>query len=286
MKMVKLKVLFVVTIAAMLVACNEGMKGNGSNDRERDSLRNIIDQKDNEINDLMGTFNEIQQGFDLINEAEGRVNMMKSNAEDNSSAENIRENMEFIQETLEENRRKIDELQNKLKTSSINSAKLKETIDNLTRQLNEKNAELETLRAQLAEKDVMIEELSGTVNNLKEENAQVKQQKEETEQIARSQDTQLNTAWYVYGTSKELKEQGILRKGEVLNGDYNKNYFTKIDIRKVNVIPFESKSAELLTNHPAGSYTLLKDSKGEYTLRITDAAKFWSVSKFLVVKVK
>lgn len=280
------KILFVAAIASMLVACNEFSNNNVGNDRERDSLRNVIDQKDNEINDLMGTFNEIQQGFDLINEAEGRVNMLKGNAENNSSAENIRENMEFIQETLAENKRKIEELQNKLKTSSINSAKLKEAISSLTKQLEEKNTELESLRAQLAEKDVVIEELGNTVNTLRDENAQVKQAKEETEQVARTQDTQLNTAWYVFGTNKELKEQGILNKGEVLQGNYNKNYFTKIDIRKVNVISLESKSAELLTTHPAGSYTLLKDSKGEYTLRITDQTKFWSVSKYLVVKVK
>jgi chromosome segregation ATPase len=249
-------------------------------------LRNIIDQKDNEINDLMGTFNEIQQGFDLINEAEGRVNMLKDNAENNSSRENIRENMTFIQETMEENRRKIEELENKLSSSTINSSKLKETISNLTLQLNAKTAELEALRAQLAEKDVMIAELGTAVNTLKDENAQVKQQKDEVEQIAKNQDSQLNTAWYVFGTSKELKEQGILQKGEVLKGDYNKEYFTKIDIRKVNVISLESKSASLLTNHPAGSYTLLKDSKGEYALHITDVAQFWSVSKYLVVKVK
>lgn len=283
----ELKALCVATIAFVAVACNGDWKGNlGSSDQERDSLRNIIEQKDNEINDLMGSFNEIQQGFDLINEAEGRVNMMQSNAEGNSSRENIRENMEFIQQTLEENRRKIEELTQKLNTSSINSSKLKETINGLTRQLQEKDAELTKLRAQLAEKDVMIEELGTTVNSLKDENAQVRQQKEETEQIAKNQDSQLNTAWYVFGTSKELKEQGILSKGEVLQGNYNKSYFTKIDIRKVNVIALESKSARLLTTHPAGSYTLLKDSKGEYTLRITDAAKFWSVSKYLVVKVK
>ena len=280
------KALCVAAMASALMACNEGMKGNDNGDRESDSLRNIIDQKDNEINDLMGTFNEIQQGFDLINEAEGRVNMLKDNAENNSSRENIRENMTFIQETMEENRRKIEELENKLSSSTINSSKLKETISNLTLQLNAKTAELEALRAQLAEKDVMIAELGTAVNTLKDENAQVKQQKDEVEQIAKNQDSQLNTAWYVFGTSKELKEQGILQKGEVLKGDYNKEYFTKIDIRKVNVISLESKSASLLTNHPAGSYTLLKDSKGEYTLRITDAQKFWSVSKYLVVKVK
>ena len=280
------KIIFMAALVYMLASCLDGFKSNNGGDRERDSLRNIIDQKDNELNDLMGTFNEIQQGFDLINEAEGRVNMMRMGAENYNSAENIRENMQFIQETLDENKRKIEELQSKLKSSSINSAKLKEAINSLTQQLTEKNAELEKLRAQLAEKDVKIEQLSGTVTNLQTENAQVKQQRDETAQIARNQDAQLNTAWYVFGTSKELKAEGILSKGEVLQGNYNKNYFTQIDIRKVNVIPLESKSASILTNHPAGSYTLLKDSKGKYTLRITDVAQFWSVSKYLVVKVK
>ena len=280
------KLLFMAAIASVLVACDGALNGNSGGDRELDSLRNVIDQKDNEINDLMGTFSEIQQGFDLINAAEGRVNMMSEGAENNSSAENIRENMQFIQETLDENRCKIEELQNKLKSSTINSSKLKEAINNLTQQLNEKNAEIEKLRAQLAEKDQQIAELGTTVTTLKDENTQVKQQRDETAQIARNQDAQLNTAWYVYGTKKELKAQGILSKGEVLQGNYNKNYFTQIDIRKVTVIPLQSKSATLLTTHPNGSYTLLKDSKGEYTLRITDPATFWSVSKYLVVRVR
>lgn len=280
------RILFVAAMASALVACNEGANNSANNTSERDSLMQVIDQKDNEINELMGTFNEIQQGFDLINAAEGRVNMLKEGAENNSTAENIRENMEFIQQTLEENKRKLNELQNKLKKSSINSAKLKEAISNLTQQLADKNAEIDALRTQLAEKDIQIEELGNTVNTLKDENEQVKQQKEQTEEIAKNQDAQLNTAWYVYGTTKELKEQGILSKGEVLQGTYNKNYFTKIDIRKVTVIPLDSKSVSLLTTHPSGSYTLLKDSKGEYTLRITDPAKFWSISKYLVIKVK
>lgn len=274
-------------MATMFAACNEGSKNVSNNNYEEiDSLLNIIDQKDSDLDELLGVISDIQADFALINEAEGRVNMMKDNAENNSAAENIRENMAFIQDRLAENRRKIDELEKKLKNSSINSTKLQELINSLTQQLEEKNGEIDSLRVQLAEKDVVIEELGNTVNVLKDENEQVKQEKEQTEEIAKSQDAQLNTAWYVYGTTKELKEQGILDKGDVLQGNYNKNYFTKIDIRKVNVIALESKSAELLTTHPNGSYTLLKDSKGQYTLRITDAAKFWSVSKYLVVKVK
>lgn len=280
------KILMIFAVAGCLVACDGGNGGKDSVESEKDSLRSVIEQKDNEINDLMGTFNEIQQGFDLINEAEGRVNMLKGNAERNNMAENIRENMEFIQQTLAENKRKIAELENKLNSSSINSSKLKEAVSRLMGQLKEKDEEIELLRSELAEKNVMIAALDSTVNVLKDENAEIRRDRDVSDEIARNQDVQLNTAWYVFGTSKELKEQGILQKGEVLKGEYNKNYFTKIDIRKVNVIPLESRYAELLTNHPANSYSLLKDSKGEYTLRITDAAKFWSVSKYLVVRVK
>ena len=276
----------IFAVAGCLVACDGGNGGKDSVESEKDSLRSVIEQKDNEINDLMGTFNEIQQGFDLINEAEGRVNMLKGNAERNNMAENIRENMEFIQQTLAENKRKIAELENKLNSSSINSSKLKEAVNRLMGQLKEKDEEIELLRSELAEKNVMIAALDSTVNVLKDENAEIRRDRDVSDEIARNQDVQLNTAWYVFGTSKELKEQGILQKGEVMKGEYNKNYFTKIDIRKVNVIPLESRYAELLTNHPANSYSLLKDSKGEYTLRITDAAKFWSVSKYLVVRVK
>lgn len=280
------KILMIFAVAGCLVACDGGNGGKDSVESEKDSLRSVIEQKDNEINDLMGTFNEIQQGFDLINEAEGRVNMLKGNAERNNMAENIRENMEFIQQTLAENKRKIAELENKLNSSSINSSKLKEAVSRLMGQLKEKDEEIELLRSELAEKNVMIAALDSTVNVLKDENAEIRRDRDVSDEIARNQDVQLNTAWYVFGTSKELKEQGILQKGEVLKGEYNKNYFTKIDIRKVNVIPLESRYAELLTNHPVNSYSLLKDSKGEYTLRITDAAKFWSVSKYLVVRVK
>lgn len=272
--------------AAILTSCGLQNKKVEEENYVVDSLENILEQKNSEIDDLMGTFNEIQAGFDLINEAQGRINMLSETGEGNTEAANIKENMAFIQQTLKENKEKIEDLQKKLKESSINTTKLTEAIAKFEQQLNEKTAEIESLRSQLEEKDIKIAELDDAVINLKNENEDVKAQKEQTEQIAKNQDMQLNTAYYMYGTSKELKEHGVLSKGEVLQGNYNKNDFIKIDIRKTTVIPLDSKSADILTNHPAGSYSLLKDSKGEYTLRITDASKFWSASKYLVIKVK
>lgn len=279
------KLMIFAACAAMLASCGQSNKGAEQN-FQLDSLQNIIEQKDNELNDLMGTFNEIQEGFDLINEAEGRVNMLRDGSEGASTSATIKENMEFIQQTLKENKDKIAELQKQLNNSTLNATKLKETIAKFEKQLNEKSAEIEALRAQIEEKDIKIAELDDAVTNLKVENDEVKAQRDKTEEIAKNQDQQLNTAYYMYGTSKELKAAGVLSKGEVLQGTYNKNDFIKIDIRKTSVIPLESKSADILTSHPSGSYSLLKDSNGQYTLRITDASKFWSASKFLVVKVK
>ena len=77
-----------------------------------------------------------------------------------------------------------------------------------------------------------------------------------------------------------------LDRGEVLQSNFNKEYFTKIDIRIDKEIKLYSSSAEILTNHPAGSYTLQRDAKKQYVLRITDPQAFWSTSKYLVILVK
>lgn len=281
------KILFIATVSvALLVSCNGNKSNSNEANSEIDSLQNLVNEKDFAINEMMGALNEIQSGFKEINEAEGRVNMLSQSAEGNSNVENIRETMTFIQETMESQRQKIAELEKKFNASNLNSAKLKEAINGLKLQLEEKSQAIETLTAQLAEKEVQITTLNEHVEALTAENTVVKQQHEETKQVAQKQDAELNTAWYVFGTSKELKEQNILQKGEVLQGNYNKEYFTKIDIRTTRVIPLNSKSAKILTTHPADSYKLMKDSKGEYTLCISENESFWSISKYLVILVK
>jgi len=281
------KLMLMLACGFLFAACENAQKQALNQQATEDSLQNVIDQKEQDMNDLMSTLQEINEGFTQINEAEGRVNTLNQNVEEGNAKANIIENMEFIKQTLEQNRQKIAELKKKIEESGTASAKLQSMVDQLTEQLNQKTTDIEALRAQLAERDIKIEELDKSVATLTEENAKVKEESEQHAQVARNQDQQLNTAWYVYGTAKELKQHKILESGDVLQSkDFDKDYFTKIDIRKVNVIPLEAKWAKILTNHPENSYTLLKDSNGEYTLRITDAYKFWSVSKYLVIRVK
>jgi predicted nucleic acid-binding Zn-ribbon protein len=284
--MMIMKKLFVYfACVAILSSCGLSESEQNKVNGRIDSLQTVINQRDSEIDELMGTFNEIQTAFDQINAAEGRVSLFADNYEKNSDA--LQENMKFIQETMEANRKKIDELQARLKSSGINAKKLQDAIDKLNSQMKEKDKSIVELRTLLANKDIQIAELGDSLASVSAKNEEIENAKEAVDQIASKQDELLNTAWYVYGTKSELKERRILVDGDVLKtSDFDADYFTKIDIRNTIVIPLNSKSVKILTTHPEDSYTLIKGSNGEYTLRIKDPSIFWSVSKYLVVRVK
>ncbi len=283
-----MKKLFILPLCLMaLVACNDGKKAEERAQRERDSLMQVIDEKETELNEIMGSINEVQEGFRLINEAEGRITVANSNPEASSSRDVIRENIAFIQETMQQNRTAIQQLRERLKSTTVNVEKLSKTIENLSAQLDAQTKRVQELEAQLAEKDILIAEQGEQINSLNENVSNLTADNKQKQETIQSQDKDLNTAWFVFGTKAELKEQKILQKGDVLKANnFNKDYFTKIDIRIDKEIKLYSKSAELLTTHPNGSYSLVKDTKGQYVLKITAPEKFWSTSKYLVIQVK
>jgi len=283
--MKKLLLLFVG--ATMLVACNGNQAKDDALKKQNDSLLAALSTKGTKLNDVMSSFSEIQDGFNKINEAQGRVDLNKKTAENASNVEKIKEDMRFIQETMATNRQKIEELTQRLNKSNHASAQLKKMLANLQSQLDEKTAQLESLQKELEAKNVRIAELDDAVSGLNTDVNNLQSENESKSKTVAAQDKALNTAWFVYGTKSELKDQKILQKGEVLKtGDFNKDYFTEIDIRTDKEIKLYSKSAKLLTNHPAGSYTLVKDAKGQYILKIMDPSQFWSVSRYLVIQVK
>ena len=281
------KLLFICACVLALGACKQE-KAKGPDPaiaQQRDSLNQIIAQKDNELNDMMGTMNEIEEGFREINEAQNRVSLAK-NGEGSNRAQRIRENIQFIQSTMKQNRELINKLTRQLRESSIKGEQFKRTIENLTSQLEEKNKQLQELRAELDAKDIHISELDEKISGLNSNVTSLTHESAQKSQQISQQDKQLHTAWFVFGTKSELKEQNILKDGKVLQSNFNKEYFTKIDIRVDKEIKLYSHSAKMLTAHPANSYTLQQDANKQYVLRITNPDQFWSTSKYLVVLVK
>lgn len=282
------KLLFMASAFAMLLvsSCQEERKAPVvTTSPVEDSLQKVIVQKDNEINDMMSTLNQIQEGFREIAEAENRVNIVKD-GERSDKAQQIRENIAFISNTMKHNRELIEKLRQQVRESSLKGDQLKSTIENMVKQLEEKDQQLQLLRSELDAKNIHITELDQTITNLNKNVSSLTTESEKKSQTISNQDKQLNTAWFVFGTKRELKEQHIIEDGKVLSANFNKSYFTKIDIRVDKEIKLYSKSANVMTPHPSSSYTLDRDANKQYVLRITNPELFWSTSKYLVVVVK
>ena len=125
-------VLFGVCLLA-LASCEQGpSKAELAAAHSVDSLKQIVAQKDNEINDMMGTFTEIEDGFRQISEAQNRVAVAKQ-GEGSSSKQRIRENIQFIQSTMAQNKELINKLKQQLRESSVKSDALRKLVERRSR---------------------------------------------------------------------------------------------------------------------------------------------------------
>ncbi len=283
------KLALLLVCGAVMASC-DGLKG-GSKElkAENDSLLLELSQRNSELDEMMGMFNDIQDGFRKINDAEDRVDLQRGAITENSASakQQIASDIEFISKQMEENKAQIAKLQAMLKSSKNNSSQLQKAIEGLTQELAAKSQRIEELQAELASKNIRIQELDDAVTGLSTEKEVLTAENEAKAKTVAAQDKAINAAWFVFGTKSELKSQKILQSGDVLkSADFNKDYFTQIDIRTTKEIKLYSKHAELLTNHPAGSYEMPKDDKGQITFKITNPAAFWSVSKYLVIQVR
>lgn len=286
-----MKRLLIIAIVALSFA---GCQSNEPNPEmealklEKERVEREAASKDSTINSFIESLNEIEDNLAQVKQKQG---VIKSSAAEGTelqgtAKDRINEDINFINDLLEENKSKLASLQSKLKKSNLKVSELEKMIERMTTQLQEKDAEIASLKEQLAGMNIQITELNTAVAGLQTESAaktEVIQQKTEA----------LNTAYYAVGTFKELrdnkvvsKEGGFLGLGrkKSLAGDFNEDYFTKIDVSQIKSIPVGGKDARVITNHPSSSYKLeMEGKKMVKSLTITNPQSFWRSSKYLVV---
>jgi len=245
------------------------------------------DVKEELIVDFMSSMNEIQENLSMIKERENIIaaRFDKGNMEmNNSMKDDIMGDIDLINNLLIDNKEKMAALQSKFRRSSKESnlkiAALETMIENLVKQMDLKDSEITTLHTQLAEANTQLVVMFDEYNNRLEE-------------IGDQEDI-INTAYYCYGSSKELKEQGVISKkggfigiGKTaqLSKDFNKDYFTQIDISVIKELDIAGNEVKLITNHPTESYRI-EGEDGARKLIIVDSEIFWASSKYLVIEVK
>lgn len=280
------KIFCMVLCVAAFASCTN-VKREKELTARNDSLTVALNEKNVALDQAMQAIADIQEGFRVINEAEGRVAIQSQGAEGITDAQRLKEDILFIQQKMADNRKQIEDLQKKLKAGGAETANLRKVLANLQKELEAKVASIAALQSDLARKNIRIAELDSAVVMLTGDVNALQEITDAQQEVIEQQITQLNTAWYVYGTAKELKEQNILKDGKVLSStEFNKNYFTEIDVREDKVFPLYAKRAKLLTAHPEGSYEFVKDEEKLLTFRIVDADAFWSVSRYMVILVR
>lgn len=280
-----------VAVVLFFSGCNYKSSDYKALQEQNDSLLRAKQQMQVEIDEYFSSMNQIEQNIEKIKETQGILQTKPESEElTDDNRTKINEDLLYLNEMLQTNKDELARLKQKMKKSAIKSDELERSIERLTKALEEESSKVAILQAELAAKDSLIADLGNTVNALGKDVENLKTDNESKQTRIAEQEETIHTAWYVFGTRKELKEQkiitsdGLFSPKRILQSDFNKSYFVRIDARKTKSIPLYSSRAKILTAHPKSSYTLEKESDN-FVLLITDTKDFWSVSKYLVIEV-
>jgi len=292
MKSIKIYAIF-AALAFLSASCVENSGKYKAAVAQRDSLAIEKQVLDSNYNQTLSLLNEIEAGFVVIsqNEKQMHLNLEGTEGKRTTQRDQIVAQMTAIKESMEQNKAKIAELRNleakKRKANNLlanENTLLSETIIRLQNKMDEQGLQIQALQTELVQKNIVIDELNTTVNN--QQNELERQQTTISEQV-----TDKNTVWYCVASTKQLKEAkivtdaGLFQSGKVMKNDFDKKAFTQIDLRSISSIPTNSTSVKILSSHPQSSYRLVIGANKKITITITDPTSFWSVSKYLVVKI-
>lgn len=286
MKTIKLSILLFSILSLGLLSGSCGSKEEEENPLA-DSLSMVngelsgkLTEKEAAIQEFVNSFNEIQDNLNAIKEKEKIVTKTSASGDVKSKEQQIQEDIQAIYDLIAQNKNRIGSLSSKLKKAKSKISGLEEMIATLQAQIDAKDNEIAELKSQLEAKNI---ELSNITMNL-----------EVVEEESAAKTEKLNTAFYTFGTKKELIEKGVLTKeggfiglgkSTKLKDDFNKEYFTKVDISKIEYISIGAKTAKLVTNHPTNSYKLVGEKNVE-RIDIIKPEDFWSNSKYLVIVIE
>ncbi len=261
-----------------------------------DSLMSITAGDEASINEYLKAFNEIQMNLNEIKEKENIITTKTvGDVElEEADVEAISNDILAIYEIMQENKKKLGYLRSKLNRTNSKNKELKTTIKLLNDNIVQKELELAEMRMTLEQKNIDISSLNARIGEMDSVLAEMSFDNVLKDSTITNQDTKLHIAYYIIDSKKNLKNKGVLKTdgGFIGIGGNQKvamkeSEFKQIDIRELKEISLNNaKKVKLVTDHPEGSYKLIKSGKRYEKLEIVNADDFWKMSKYLVISVK
>lgn len=291
----RLSFLVVLMVGAFATSCNvERSEKYQTLLSERDSLYTEAVAAKGGFDQALNTINEIEVALESVRAAEGIIMMESEEGNTNKAVSEIN----AIQQTLQENRKKIADLEKQLADQGSHSKALNQTVSRLKKQLDEKDTyikslkdELQQSRQQIADLNTVVSDLNQNIDSLNENIDVLSVQNAAQLATIENQDAALNTVWVCIATQQVLKDKGIIKSGlfqptEINKQGFDKSQFMQADKRELSNIPLNTKKATLITTHPESSYEITDSEEGSKVLNIKDKDAFWSISKYLIVSIK
>ena len=281
------KIVYVCVVAIVSMAVTGCGNKADQLQKQVDSLQLALLQSNEDYNQLNQFVTIMSDGLDSIAAQENSL-LVRNPESPAPNREQMKRGLQQLKETIKQQKDRIALLEKNLAEGRGDVKKLKTVIEALKQQIEQKDAQISDLLAQLEKSNLSVEQLTARVSTLTQQTEDQRSMIAQQEEVMQSQDQALNEAFVKIGTKKELKDAGLLSGGFLKKSkvDYTKvdrSQFQAIDVRHVTEIPIPSKNPKLLTPVPAGTYTLQTEGKNS-TLTITDPARFWSVSNFLIIQ--
>ena len=295
---VALVVLGLFTVAALIFSYIQY-------DQKNAFVAKALEEKKASEQYVMDAFSRIENNLSEIRTHEGliRENLeMEQGQSSMSLEERIHYEIQLLERLMDENEQIIAGLNKELdsKNSLLASYEksirdLKVRIENYKGVVEQLAAEKETLKLELTASEEARGSLEDNITQLSDEILQNKATMEQQEQMILDRETALNTAYFTVGSFKELRDREIVEKeggilgiasAKTINKELDPEQFQKVDIREVTEIPLLARHAEIITNHDPASYSFEYLDNTIERIRITDPARFWEKSKYLVIVVR
>jgi hypothetical protein len=256
---------------------------------QKTTLTEKISSRDSVISEWITTFDEIEKNIAMIKAKQKAITVYSLNAEiSKDKRQLVLDDIKYINTLLDQNKKKIASLNAQLARTGGTIKVLQTKISELEASMKQNETEISELKTSLVNKKFEIDQLNVQMVVLHDTIAK------KDEKIS-SQAYEMTKAFYTVGTYKELKTKGLLTKEggfiglgktKTLTGTFPDTAFIQIDINKMNSILVNSNSVRLISEHPSGSYELIR-GKGKIiqSIEIKDPALFWKISKYAVIEI-
>jgi outer membrane murein-binding lipoprotein Lpp len=251
---------------------------------KRAGLQLALEDREKFVDDILKSVNEIYADLETARSKEGKL-IPHAESETpwvNSpdSRARVLQNIGEIGAALSENRKKIGDLQKRIRAYGGE-------VEHL-------NALLDKLKASLQEREESIAQLKGDIQGLEQTVAEQTRLVGERERTIDEQRKQLKTVFYVAGTREELEKMGIITEEggflwgllgstTTLAGSMDLKAFTPVDRDEMQTIHVQGKVEDILPRRKPETYATAEAGPGGTEIRILEPEQFWQGRPLVVV---